>query len=209
MQREALQPFDLATGPLLRATALRLGAEEHVLLFTMHHIVSDGWSMGLLVREVAALYKAYQEGQESPLEELAVQYADYGVAARVAGRRGVGGAVGVLAAAVGGSAGGAGVAGGSGAAASAELSGNDSRSRLSEELTAGLKELSRRSGVTLFMTLLGAFQVLLSHYSGQREIVVGTPIANRNRKEIEGLIGFFVNTLVLRTDWMGIRFSEK
>ena len=77
-QREALQPFDLATGPLLRATALRLGTEEHVLLFTMHHIVSDGWSMGLLVREVAALYKAYQEGQESP-EELAVQYADYAV----------------------------------------------------------------------------------------------------------------------------------
>ena len=126
VQREALQPFDLATGPLLRATALRLGTEEHVLLFTMHHIVSDGWSMGLLVREVAALYKAYQEGQESPLEELAVQYADYAVWQRewLAGevleeqleywRR-----------QLAGSAGGAGVADGPGAAAGAELSGSD------------------------------------------------------------------------------------
>jgi acyl carrier protein len=199
VQREALQPFDLATGPLLRATLLRLGAEEHVLLFTMHHIVSDGWSMGLLVREVAALYKAYQSGEESPLEELAVQYADYAVWQRewLAGevleeqleywRRQLAGAPAVL-----------------------ELPadrprprvqsyrGATSEFRLSAELTAGLKELSRRSGVTLFMTLLAGFEVLLWRLSGQEDICVGTAIANRTRRETEGLIGFFVNTLVLR-----------
>ena len=198
-QHEALQPFNLATGPLLRATLLRLGAEEHVLLFTMHHIVSDGWSMGLLVREVAALYKAYQEGQESPLEELAVQYADYAVWQRewLAGevlegqldywRRQLAGAPAVL-----------------------ELptdrprprvqsyQGATSEFRLSSELTAGLKELSRRSGVTLFMMLLAGFEVLLWRLSGQEDISVGTAIANRPRRETEGLIGFFVNTLVLR-----------
>jgi hypothetical protein len=210
VQREALQPFDLATGPLLRATLLRMSAEEHVLLFTMHHIVSDGWSMGLLVREVAALYKAYQEGQESPLEELAVQYADYAVWQRewLAGevlegqleywRRQLAGAPAVL-----------------------ELPtdrprprvqsyrGATSEFRLSEELTAGLKELSRRSGVTLFMTLLAGFEVLLWRLSGQEDICVGTAIANRTRRETEGVIGFFVNTLVLRAELSGeLSFRE-
>jgi hypothetical protein len=210
VQREALQPFNLATGPLLRATLLRLSAEEHVLLFTMHHIVSDGWSMGLLVREVAALYKAYQEGQESPLEELPVQYADYAVWQRewLAGevlegqleywRRQLAGAPPVL-----------------------ELPtdrprprvqsyrGASSQFRLSEELTAGLKELSRRSGVTLFMTLLAGFEVLLWRLSGQEDICVGTAIANRTRREMEGVIGFFVNTLVLRAEVSEkLRFRE-
>jgi hypothetical protein len=209
-QREALQPFNLATGPLLRATLLRLGAEEHVLLFTMHHIASDGWSMGLLVREVAALYQAYQEGQESPLEELTVQYADYAVWQRewLAGevlegqldywRRQLAGAPAVL-----------------------ELptdrprprvqsyQGATSEFRLSAELTAGLKELSRRSGVTLFMTLLAGFEVLLWRLSGQEDICVGTAVANRTRRETEGLIGFFVNTLVLRVGVSGeLSFKE-
>ncbi|HEX7771878.1 MAG TPA: condensation domain-containing protein, partial [Pyrinomonadaceae bacterium] len=209
-QREALQPFDLATGPLLRATVLRLSAEDHVLLFTLHHIVSDGWSMGLLVREVAALYKAYQEGQESPLEELAVQYADYAVWQRewLAGevlegqleywRRQLAGAPPML-----------------------ELPADRPRPRvqsyrgaaagfrLNGELTAGLKELSRRSGVTLFMTLLAGFEVLLWRLSGQEDICVGTAIANRTRRETEGLIGFFVNTLVLRVEVNGEMSSRE
>jgi len=210
VQREALQPFNLATGPLLRATLLRLEPEEHVLLFTMHHIVSDGWSMGLLVREVAALYKAYQEGQESPLEELAVQYADYAVWQRewLAGevlegqleywRRQLAGAPAVL-----------------------ELPadrprprvqsyrGATSEFRLRGELTAALKDLSRRSGVTLFMTLLAGFEVLLWRLSGQEDICVGTAIANRTRRETEGVIGFFVNTLVLRAEMKGEMSSRE
>ncbi|HEX7772005.1 MAG TPA: condensation domain-containing protein, partial [Pyrinomonadaceae bacterium] len=210
VQREALQPFDLATGPLLRATVLRLSAEEHVLLFTMHHIVSDGWSMGLLVREVAALYKAYLEGQESPLEDLTVQYADYAVWQRawLAGevlegqleywRQQLAGAPPVL-----------------------ELPadrprprvqsyrGASSEFRLNGELTAGLKELSRQSGVTLFMTLLAGFEVLLWRLSGQEDICVGTAIANRTRRETEGLIGFFVNTLVLRVEMNGEMSSRE
>src|SRR6185295_19123442 len=192
------------------ATLLRLGAEEHVLLFTMHHIVSDGWSMGLLVREVAALYKAYLSGEESPLEELAVQYADYAVWQRewLAGevlegqleywRRQLAGAPAVL-----------------------ELPtdrprprvqsyrGATSEFRLGAELTAGLKELLRRSGVTLFMTLLAGFEVLLWRLSGQEDICVGTAIANRTRRETEGVIGFFVNTLVLRVGVSGeLSFRE-
>jgi acyl carrier protein len=199
VQREALQPFNLATGPLLRATLLRLSAGEHVLLFTMHHIVSDGWSMGLLVREVAALYKAYQSGEESPLEELAVQYADYAVWQRewLAGevlegqleywRRQLAGAPAVLE-----------LPADRARPRVQSYRGGTSEFRLSGELTAGLKELSRRSGVTLFMTLLAGFEVLLWRLSGQEDICVGTAIANRTRRETEGLIGFFVNTLVLR-----------
>jgi len=203
-QRETLQPFNLATGPLLRATLLRLAAEEHVLLFTMHHIVSDAWSMGLLVRDVAALYQAYHAGEESPLEELAVQYADYAVWQRewLDGevleqqleywRRRLAGAPAVL-----------------------ELptdrprprvqsyQGATSKFRLNAELTAALKELSRRTGVTLFMTLLTGFEVLLWRLSGQEDISVGTAIANRTRRETEGVIGFFVNTLVLRLELSG------
>jgi len=172
--------------------------------------VSDGWSMGLLVREVAALYKAYQEGQESPLEELAVQYADYAVWQRewLAGevlegqleywRRQLAGAPAVL-----------------------ELPtdrprplvqsyrGATSEFRLGAELTTALKELSRRSGVTLFMTLLAGFEVLLWRLSGQEDICVGTAIANRTRRETEGVIGFFVNTLVLRAEMNGEMSSRE
>ena len=207
---EAQRPFDLSAGPLLRVTLLRLSEEEHVLLFTLHHIVSDGWSMGLLVREVAALYRAYQAGEDSPLEELPVQYADYAQWQRgwlqgevlerqlAYWRQQLAGAPPVL-----------------------ELPTDRARPvvqsyrgaawefRLGEELTGGLKELSRRCGVTLFMTLLAGFEVLLWRLSGQADIVVGTAIANRTRRETEALIGFFVNTLVLRVEVRGEESFEE
>ena len=198
---EAQQPFDLAKGPLLRATLLHLGEAEHVLLLTMHHIVSDGWSMGVLIRELAALYQAFSTGKPSPLPQLPIQYADFAHWQRqwLQGE--------VLAAQL------------SywqqqltGAPALLELPTDRPRSAiqtfrgatqflaLPEPLTQKLKTLSQRSGVTLFMTLLAAFQTLLYRYTGQEDICIGSPIANRNRSETEELIGFFVNTLVLRTD---------
>jgi len=201
---EAQRPFDLRESPLLRARLLRLGADEHVFLLTMHHIVSDGWSMGVLVNEVAALYQAYSAGLPSPLEELEVQYADFAAWQRgwLQGevlekqlsywREQLGGPLPVL-----------------------ELPtdrprpavyshrGGQFRFEVPKEVAVALRELSRAEGATLFMTLLAAFQTLLSRYSGQEEIVVGTDIANRNRRETEDLIGFFVNQLVLRTDLSG------
>ena len=201
---ESREPFDLAHGPMLRVKLLRLGAEEHVVFVTMHHIVSDGWSIGLLIKEVAALYGAYSEGEASPLAELPVQYSDFALWQRgwLQGeelerqleywRQRLGGRLPVL-----------------------ELPTDRPRPavqsyrgarlglRLPSELSAELKELSRREGTTLFMTLLTAFQILLHRYSGQKEIVVGTDVANRNYRETEGLIGFFVNQLVLRTDMTG------
>jgi len=208
--QEARRPFDLSVGPLLRVTLLRLGAEQHVTLFTMHHIVSDGWSMSVLVKEVAALYPAFSEGRPSPLTELPIQYADYAVWQReyLQGevlerqldywRKQMAGAPALL-----------------------NLPtdrprphvqtyrGASYQFELEAELAAELRALSRREGVTLFMTLLAAFQVMLSRYAGQEEVVVGTAIANRLRRETEDLIGFFVNTLVLRTDFSGEpRFTE-
>ncbi len=201
---EARLPFDLEQGPLLRARLLRLSEEEHVLLVTMHHIVSDGWSMGVLVREVGLLYPALCEGKESPLEDLPIQYADYAVWQRewLRGevlerqlsywREQLIGAPAVL-----------------------ELPSDHPRPAVQSfrgsyesvmapaELTTRLKELARAEGVTLFMLLLGAWQVLLSRYAGAEDIVVGTPIANRQRGEVEGLIGYFVNALALRTDLSG------
>ncbi|HLL45921.1 MAG TPA: amino acid adenylation domain-containing protein, partial [Longimicrobiaceae bacterium] len=201
---EARQPFDLAAGPLVRAGLLRLGAEDHVLLLSMHHIVSDGWSMGVLFRELSALYAAYREGGESPLPELGVQYADYAVWQReqlegevldrqlAYWRERLAGAPELL-----------------------ELPTDHSRPpvqtyrgatvpvELSLELLERLQVLGRSEGATLYMTLLGAFQVLLSKYGGGEDVVVGSPIAGRTRGEVEALIGFFVNTLVLRTDLGG------
>ncbi|HEX7243315.1 MAG TPA: amino acid adenylation domain-containing protein, partial [Longimicrobiaceae bacterium] len=196
---EAMRPFDLARGPLLRATLVRLDEEDHVLLFNMHHIVSDGWSRGVLVREVSVLYGAFSRGETPRLPELPVQYADFAVWQRewLSGE--------VLEAQIGfwrerleG------VpplleiptdrprrAGQSSLAARHPFT-------LSPELSQRLRELARREGATLFMTLLGGWQALLSKYSGQDDVVVGTPIAGRNRRETEGLIGFFVNTLALR-----------
>ncbi|HEX2081286.1 MAG TPA: condensation domain-containing protein, partial [Longimicrobium sp.] len=201
---EAARPFDLAAGPLFRAALLRLGGEDHVLLLSMHHIVSDGWSMGVLVRELSALYAAYREGRESPLPELPVQYADYAVWQReqLAGevldrqlaywKERLAGAPGLL-----------------------ELPTDHPRPavqayrgatvpfEISLELLERLQALGRSEGATLYMTLLGAFQVLLGRYAGSEDVVVGSPIAGRTRREVEELIGFFVNTLVLRTDLSG------
>ncbi|HEY7768546.1 amino acid adenylation domain-containing protein, partial [Longimicrobium sp.] len=201
---EAARPFDLAAGPLFRATLLRLGDEDHVLLVSMHHIVSDGWSMGVLVRELSALYAAYRDGRESPLPELAVQYADYAVWQRqqLAGavldrqlaywKEHLAGAPGLL-----------------------ELPTDHPRPavqtfrgatvpvELSPELLERVRALGRGEGATLYMTLLAAFQVLLGRYAGSDDVVVGSPIAGRTREEVEALIGFFVNTLVLRTDLSG------
>ncbi|HEV2859768.1 MAG TPA: amino acid adenylation domain-containing protein, partial [Pyrinomonadaceae bacterium] len=201
---EAREGFDLARGPLLRAALLRLRDDEHVLLFTMHHIVSDGWSSGVLVREVAALYEAYARGAESPLPELPVQYADYAVWQRrwlrgevlerqlAYWEKQLDGRPAVLEFPTDHP-----------RPAVLTFRGAALNFELPEQLTEELRALGRREGVTLYMTLLAAFQTLLSRYTGQHDIVVGSPIANRRRREIEPLIGFFVNTVVLRTDLSG------
>ena len=203
-REEAERPFDLNTGPLLRVGLLRLSADEHICLLTLHHIVSDGWSVGVLIKEVAALYRAFSHGEASPLAELEIQYADFAVwqRERLSGevleehldywRAQLKGAPPVL-----------------------ELPTDHPRPAvqsyrgahipfvLPPDLSDALRRLNHREGVTLFMTLLAAFQVLLMRYSGQPDIVVGADIANRNRRETEELIGFFVNMLVLRTDLSG------
>ncbi len=203
-EEDGRRSFSLSQGPLLRATLLRLGAEEHVVLFNTHHIVSDGWSMGVLIKEIAALYKAYLEGRPSPLPELKVQYADYAawqrewlqgeVLEQQVGywREQLEGAPPVLELPTDRPRG-----------AMQKHRGGRHPFVLSAELSEGLKELSRREGVTLFMTLLAGWQLLLSRYSGQDDVVVGSPIANRNHSEVEPLIGFFVNTLALRAQLDG------
>ncbi|MBZ5554817.1 MAG: amino acid adenylation domain-containing protein [Acidobacteriia bacterium] len=201
---EAQKPFDLGCAPLWRVTLVRLGKAEHVLLLTQHHIVSDGWSLGVFFHELEANYEAFCANRPSPLAALSLQYADYAewqrqwlqgeVLEEQLGywKRQLEGAPAVL-----------------------ELSTDRARPAvqsfrgtvrgrlLSPALLQGLKELSQRQNATLFMTLLAAFETLLSRYCGQSDIVVGSPIANRHRVEIEPLIGFFVNTLVLRTDLSG------
>jgi alpha-ketoglutarate-dependent taurine dioxygenase len=193
------RPFSLARGPLFRAILYRLEPEHHVLGFAIHHIAADGWSMGLLVRELAALYRSALEGRPSPLPELRVQYADFAAwqRSRMTGetarrhldfwRRRLAGAPDRL-----------------------DLPtdrprrpGRSARGavrshRLSRELTDGLRDLSRELGATLFMALLAAFQLLLGRLSGQRDVLVGTDVAGRDRLETEPLIGFFINLLALR-----------
>src|SRR6185369_15696480 len=199
-QAEGYQPFNLASDPLLRARLLRVSAEEHVVLVTMHHIVSDGWSMGILVRELSALYAAYSSGQESPLAELTIQYGDYAAWQRewlqgemlerglAYWREQLAGAPPVL-----------------------ELPADHARPAvqtfrsaqrsliLSPALSAELKQLSHQAGVTLFMTLLAAFNLLLLRYTGQKVIVIGSRFTGRSRSETEALIGPFENMLALRT----------
>src|SRR3989442_1431631 len=175
----------------------------------MHHIVSDGWSIGVLIKELSTLYTAYAQEQPSPLGELPIQYADYAVWQRewMQGevlaeqleywREQLGGAPVVE------------LPTDHARPAAQSFRGGKHSVLLSRSVSEQLKELSRREGVTLFMSLLAAWQVLLSRYSGQEEIVVGSPIAGRTRGETEGLIGFFVNTLVLRGDLSGDpRFGE-
>ncbi len=204
VDEEGRRPFDLARGPLLRMLLVRLAEEDWALCFTMHHVASDGWSMGVLVREVSALYGAYSRGEESPLPEPDLQYADFAVWQRawLAGERldaqlrywreKLEGAPRVL-----------------------DLRTDFPRRsamgviekgrpfELAAGLAGALRELGRREGATLFMTLLAAWQALLGRYTGHDDVVVGTVIANRTRAELEGLIGFFVNALVLRGDLSG------
>ena len=201
---DSAAPFDLAAGPLMRCLLLRLGARDHLVLFTLHHIVFDGWSMGVLVRELSVLYRCARERRPSPLPELQVHYADFAAWQRgwLAGdalEREVAWWREQLA----------------GAPSTLELpldrprppresmAGRTESVALPAPLAARLDALSRRQGATPFMTLLAAYEALLSRFSGQRDFLVATPIANRHRSELEGLIGFFVNTLVLRADLTG------
>ncbi|MET0395681.1 MAG: amino acid adenylation domain-containing protein, partial [Longimicrobiaceae bacterium] len=201
---EALLPFDLARGPLLRTTLLRLADDEHVLCFTLHHIVTDGWSRGVLVREASALYAAALRGEAAQLPELEIQYADFAVWQRrwLSGetleeqlgywRERLAGAPPLLEVPVDRPR-------SLGLGARAGTHNFSLPARLSSELRA----LSRREGTTLFMTVLSGWQALLGRYAGQDDVVVGSPIAGRNRRETEGLIGFFVNMLALRADLGG------
>ncbi|EPL4102420.1 non-ribosomal peptide synthase/polyketide synthase [Pseudomonas aeruginosa] len=201
VESETQQPFDLRNGPLLRARLLRLAADDHVLTLTIHHVAADGWSMRVLVEELIALYGARRQGVEATLPDLPIQYADYAIWQRhwlEAGERErqleywmarLGGGQSVL-----------------------ELPTDRQRPalpsyrgarhelQLPQALGRQLQALAQREGTTLFMLLLASFQALLHRYSGQDEIRVGVPVANRNRVETERLIGFFVNTQVLRAD---------
>ncbi|WP_231608016.1 non-ribosomal peptide synthetase [Streptacidiphilus albus] len=203
LEAEAGRPFDLAVGPLLRADVVRLADEDQYLLLTVHHIVSDGWSEGIIARELREFYAAGLQGREPDLPDLAVQYGDFSVwqrqwltgdtldgqldywRTRLTGleplelptdhRR----------------------------PAERGTEGDAIRFTVPAGVAERIKEISAGQGASLFMTLLSVFQLLLSKYSGQEDIAVGTPIAGRNRAEIEDMIGFFVNTLVMRTDLSG------
>ncbi|MFO0761783.1 MAG: condensation domain-containing protein, partial [Byssovorax sp.] len=198
---EARRPFDLASGPMIRARLIQLDETTHVLVLMMHHIVSDGWTRGVLNHELALLYQAFTAGAPSPLPELPVQYADYAAWQRrwltgdVLDRQ-----LAYWKKAL------------EGAPRTLDLPTDRPRPRVSahkgartffsypRDLSRALEALCRREGVTLFMALLAAFDVLLHRYSGQRDLLVGSPIAGRTHAETEPLIGFFVNTLVLRAE---------
>ncbi|MCG5057488.1 MAG: hypothetical protein KA714_05650 [Limnoraphis sp. WC205] len=202
-KQEAKNYFNLNKDQLIRVTLLKLSETKFILLLTLHHIIADGWSRGVLLKEFSAIYKAFSEQKPSPLPELKIQYVDFAIWQQqwLTGEE-----------------------------LKTQLSywkqklknlttlnlptdyprpvtqsfrGKTQSLTLSQELTTALKTLSRQQGVTLFMTLLAAFKILLHRYSNQDDIVIGSPIANRNWQETESLIGFFVNTLVLRTDLSG------
>jgi amino acid adenylation domain-containing protein len=202
-EKQVAEPFDLAKGPLLRMAVVQLDQKDYVFVLTMHHIVWDSWTLTVFFRELTALYKAYSAGLPSPLTELAIQYADFAVWQRAQLQ---------------------------GELLERELAywkvqladlpvlqlttdrprpavqtfrGARERFAIPEPLGSELRRLSNREGVTLFMTMLAVFQALLYRYTGQEDLVVGTPVANRTRAEIEDLIGFFVNTLVIRTNLAG------
>ncbi|MET0398428.1 MAG: non-ribosomal peptide synthase/polyketide synthase, partial [Longimicrobiaceae bacterium] len=203
-REEAVRPFDLARGPMLRSTLLRIGDREHVLCVTMHHVVSDGWSLDVLTGEVSALYATFGRGEPSPLAELPVQYADYTVWQRgwltddvldrqlAYWRERLSDAPPLLEFPVD----------------RARSVGQSARAgiwrfALPAATTRDLRSLARREGATLFMTVLAAWQALLGRYAGQDDVVVGSPVAGRTRLETEGLIGMFVNLLPLRADLGG------
>lgn len=201
---EARSPFDLSVGPLIRVVLIQTADQEHVVLVTMHHIVSDGWSIGVFIYELSMLYAAFTAGAPSPLPELPIQYADYSEWQRdwLQGdvlesqisywTKQLGGFIPVL-----------------------ELPSDRPRppvitsrgaalsASLSKSLTERIKSFSQQKGLTVFMTLLAGFQTLLYRYTGQTDITVGSPIANRRQAELEGLIGIFINTVVLRSDLSG------
>ncbi|MBJ7310997.1 amino acid adenylation domain-containing protein, partial [Rugamonas sp. CCM 8940] len=195
------QPFVLADGPLIRARLIRLADSEHLLFICNHHIISDGWSLGVLVREVSALYTAFSQGRDDPLAPLAIQYADYAawqrghlqgetLQAQVDYWKGhLADAPELLA-----------LPTDHPRPAVQSYTGAHLPVQLPAALSEGIKQLSARHGVTVFMTLLGAWGILMARMSGQGDVVIGSPIANRQRSEIENLIGFFVNTLALRVD---------
>ncbi|MFL5540879.1 MAG: amino acid adenylation domain-containing protein, partial [Longimicrobiaceae bacterium] len=204
LAEEAAAPFDLEHGPLIRGHLIRLTDADQVLHITMHHIVSDGWSMGVFTRELSALYAAFRDGGPDPLPALPIQYADYAVWQRQWVDGGVlkaqaeywketlAGAPELLE-----------LPTDRPRPARQDFTGGETWIELDAELTAGLKALCQRHGVTLYMTFLAAWAVVLSRLSGQEDVVIGTPVAGRGRREIEGLIGFFVNTLALRVDLSG------
>ncbi|MGZ6550830.1 MAG: condensation domain-containing protein, partial [Tumebacillaceae bacterium] len=196
--------FDLVNGPLFRARLLCLQAEEAVLFLNLHHIVTDGWSMNIFIQELSALYEAFQQGQASSLPDVSVQYADFAAWQRdwlqgdelvrqlTYWQEKLGGELPVL-----------------------QLPTDRPRPKrqtyrgslhsfvIPAPLVAKIKAISKREEATLFMTMLAAYKTLLYRYTGQEDLLIGTPIANRNRRELEGVIGFFVNTLVMRTDLSG------
>ncbi len=201
--QEGRTPFDLARGPLIRGHLVRMSDEEHVFLLTQHHIVSDGWSMGVLLRELSQLYRAFEAGQDDPLPPLAIQYPDYAAWQRqwLSGERLQKQAQYWRSALAG----------------TTRLVLPTDRARpgqqsfaaatvpvtVDADLTRELKRLSLQHGTTLFMTVLAAWAAVLSRLSGQDDLVIGVPSANRGHREIEELIGFFVNTLALRLDLSG------
>jgi NRPS condensation-like uncharacterized protein len=200
---EARRPFDLARGPLLRVILLQLSDQAYVVLMTMHHIISDAWSMGVLVREMSTLYSAFIEGNTSPLPKLDIQYADYAVWQRqwlqgeiserqlAYWKNQLDGKLPELTFPA--------------VKTQTQPSTQDSRGAvypltLSPKLSTAIKQLSQKEDVTLFMALLAAFKVLLYYHTHQTDIIVGTPVANRTHSAVENLIGYFANTLVLRTN---------
>ncbi|HEY0603974.1 MAG TPA: amino acid adenylation domain-containing protein [Herpetosiphonaceae bacterium] len=210
MQTEATQPFDLQRGPLLRVRLLRQAADEYILLINIHHIVSDGWSNSVLIREIAAHYQAFAANQPSPLPQLPIQYADFAAWQReylqseVLDRhmsywkQQLDGAATVLA-----------LPTDRPRPAVQTVAGARHYIRVPQRLTERLKQISQEAGASLFITLLAGFHALMYRYTGQDDILVGSPVANRNRAEVEPLIGFFVNTLVLRSRFtQGITFRE-
>jgi len=201
---DARLPFDLAAGPLVRTRLLRLGADEHVVICTMHHLVGDAWSFDVLTAELSRLYASFGRGEPSPLAELPIQYADYAVWQRrwLTGevlesrlaywRRQLEGMPERLS-----------LPQSRPRSAVQSFRGERLAVALPRELAESLRSLSRREGTTLFMTMLAGFLALLYQYTGQEDLVVGSVIANRDRAEVEGLIGFLGNTLVLRVDLAG------
>ncbi|MGY3387746.1 amino acid adenylation domain-containing protein [Bradyrhizobium sp. USDA 3311] len=200
---EERTPFDLARGPLIRGRLVRMSDEEHVFLLTQHHIVSDGWSMGVLVHELSRLYRAFEAGQDDPLPPLAIQYPDYAAWQRqwLSGERlqkqakywrnALSGTARLV------------LPTDRARPAQQSFAGASVPVVIDADLTRDLKRLSRQHGTTLFMTVLAGWAAVLSRLSGQDDLAIGVPSANRGRREIEELIGFFVNTLALRLDLSG------